>query len=452
MPTSSKPDIAKLAFAFSCLLLVFGAGFSVRHFEMLPYRILRSGVAAVRQVFAERSTLTGVRPQELTQPARRVGKGITVNKAGQTQPGLTFITSFFDSGNEMRLVRLDGSVVHRWPVKFFEIFPNRDHVDKADLPQSEWNLDVHGSLALPDGSIVFNFEGLGSVKLDRCGTVQWTLPRITHHSIERSQDGGFWIPSGTLLKKDSPFPALTPPYFNEKILKVSAEGKVLRELSVLQILFKNHMEAHLFTNGLYGIKLASNDLTHLNDVEELDSSMASAFPQFRAGDLLVSLRNLNMVMVVDPLTEKVKWHQVGPWIKQHDPDFLASGKIAVLANNDDGSPTGTILGGSKIIETNPATGENTVRYGDGPNQNWYSFRRGKIQYLPNGDILIADSESGRVVEINPAGEIVWEFINRYDDKFVAVIRGATRYPEDYFTVKDWSCNVLRSNNPAQGEK
>jgi hypothetical protein len=64
---------------------------------------------------------------------------------------------------------------------------------------------------------------------------------------------------------------------------------------------------------------------------------------------------------------------------------------------------------------------------------------GKQQYLPNGDVLIADSESGRAIEVDPRGEIVWEFVNRYDADYVAEIWGAERYPEDYFAVTDWSC-------------
>jgi hypothetical protein len=35
--------------------------------------------------------------------------------------------------------------------------------------------------------------------------------------------------------------------------------------------------------------------------------------------------------------------------------------------------------------------------------------------------------------------VVWEFVNRYDDADAALMTGATRYPEDYFTVDDWTC-------------
>ena len=442
-----KPDLPKLLFALSCVLLVFTCGFVVRHYELFPYSLIAAGAHSVRQVFSERETLARIRPKDLTRLDKGTANGVTVNKAG-TEPGFTFMDSFFaDGDNEVRLMRLDGSVVNRWPMRFFKIFPSQAHIDSAFRPQSEWNAQSHGALALPDGSIVFNFEGMGTAKLDRCGAVVWTVPRMTHHSVEQSQDGGFWIPARNLVRDRSPFPLMKPIYISDLILKVSADGKVVDEISVLDVIFKNGLAAFLFANGLPSVQLASNqgfdgvDPVHTNDVEELTSKMAAGFPQFRAGDLLVSLRNLNMIIVMDPVTRKVKWHQTGPWLKQHDPDFQAHGRISVFDNNDDGTPTGSILGGSHIMEVDPATGKTSIRYGGTPEQHWFSHRRGKHQYLANGNVLIADSETGRIIEVTPKGDIVWEYVNRYDDQSVAVVRGATRYPENYFTVKDWKCPV-----------
>ena len=444
--------VAKLAFYSSCLLLVFVAGFGVRHYRVFPYSLIKGGINSVRQVYGERETLTGKRPLNLTSPSKRPGRGVTRNRQGETAPGLTFVTGFFDGHHEMRLLRLDGSVVHSWRARYFETFPNQDHVERDQLPKTEWNFALHGSLVLPDGSVVFNFEGLGTAKLNLCGEVQWTLPIMTHHSVEPSPDGGFWVPGMDIVTKSSPFPLLKPPYTHDKILKVSPDGKVLKEISTLNLFFKNDLLGVLLSNSMTRAKLSSRDITHLNDIEELDARMARSFPQFRPGDLLVSLRNLNLVLVLDPETEVVKWHQTGPWLKQHDPDFLPSGKISVVNNNDDGTDEGSILGGSRILEVDPATGDTADRYGSMPGQKWYTFRRGKHQYLPNGNVLITDSESGRVIEVNKQGEIVWEFINRFDDQYVAILSGAIRYEEDYFKVKDWSCGTIVRDTPAKSEE
>ena len=56
---------------------------------------------------------------------------------------------------------------------------------------------------------------------------------------------------------------------------------------------------------------------------------------------------------------------------------------------------------------------------------------GKHQPLPNGNILITETEGGRAFEVTPNGETVWSFVNRYDDKAVAIIEQAERYAEHY---------------------
>ena len=37
--------------------------------------------------------------------------------------------------------------------------------------------------------------------------------------------------------------------------------------------------------------------------------------------------------------------------------------------------------------------------------------RGAVQQLPNGNVLIPESQDGRVLEVEPQGQIVWEFLN-----------------------------------------
>jgi len=111
----------------------------------------------------------------------------------------------------------------------------------------------------------------------------------------------------------------------------------------------------------------------------------------------------------------------------------------VFSNNNDRTEDGSRLGGSTIIEVDPVSGETRVRYGGVANQKMYTRLRGNHQTLANGNTLIVESDAGRVFEINPAGDIIWKFINRYDADHVAYVNDALRYPPDYFKVGDWSC-------------
>lgn len=124
---------------------------------------------------------------------------------------------------------------------------------------------------------------------------------------------------------------------------------------------------------------------------------------FDAGDLLLSFREPNLLTVLDGDDGRLKWWSTGPWIKQHDPDFTADGKISVYSNNPS-------KGRSEILQIDPATNEisNPLYYG---NVRFYSRTMGKHQYLPNGNVLIVVPDEGRVLEATSDGDLVMEFDN-----------------------------------------
>ena len=196
----------------------------------------------------------------------------------------------------------------------------------------------------------------------------------------------------------------------------------------------------LLDAGLEGI-IKSNvprfdDVFHLNDVEILKKSMAPAFPMFAAGDIMLSGRNTNEIIVLDGKTHKVKWWRVGPMHGQHDPDFQPNGEITMLDNrtaNPASKKNGYTGGGpgSRIIAINPSTYDYRELYTSNQYNKFYSAYRGKHQMLANGNILVTESEAGRVFEATPDGKIAWEVVSKYDDKSVGWLTSATRYPESY---------------------
>lgn len=429
-----KLGFAEGLFVFACVTALFGYGVVVGRYQVFPFSALQFARTSLVQVFEERESLLSTRPTEFLNPIRYPGNGVTRYDRHRAAPGLTLITSFFEGGPQIRLVRADGSVVRRWPVRFYDLFPRPDHIrPEASVPQTNWNAEIHGALALPDGSVVFNFSYFGTAKLDRCGRVQWTLPHMTHHAVSSAADGTLLIPSSRYVPESSRFPSLHPPYREDTVLRVSQSGQVLSEISIPDVLYRNNYQGVLFQRG------ATGDLTHVNDVEELSPDLAGRFPMFAPGDLMVSMRFGSKILVMDRKGLRMKWYQSGPWRGQHDPDFLPNGKILVYNNNADGTETGSIFGGGNIMEVDPVSREVTFRYGTADGQRMYAPEQGSHQELPGGNLLIVESRTGRAFEVEPDGAIVWEFINRYDDTAVATITGATRHPEDYFAVSDWSC-------------
>ena len=440
-PPRKGRDLSKIAFAISAAFFIFTYGVAVGTFQLFPFRLIQNGWYSTRAMRDDLSTALGLRPGYFLAPARYTSAGVTRHDRARTAPGLTLLQGFVDGGNELRLIRADGSVIHRWPVKFFDLFPDPTHIAPAiKIPKRDWNAGTHGAQILPDGSVVFNFDYAGTVKLDRCGRLQWTMPRMTHHSVEESEDGGFWIPSERYVENGSPFPEFKPPYAADTVLKVSSTGTIVMEISVLELLFKNNLQGLLLMSNPM-MPVPNQFIPHLNDVEELSSTLAGRFPQFAAGDLLLSLRGLNLLMVVDPNTLKVKWHQVGQWLAQHDPDFEPNGTISLFNNNNAETQIDPALRHSTILEVDPTTGATSVKYGEGPHQRMYSEILGKHQYLDfdGGHWLITEATAGRVFEVNSAGDLIWEYVNRFNDREVAMIFDALRYPDQYFTVKDWTC-------------
>ena len=136
-------------------------------------------------------------------------------------------------------------------------------------------------------------------------------------------------------------------------------------------------------------------------------------------------------MVFDPDTEVIQWYQHGPWLRQHDPDFLPDGTISIFNNRTD-------FGSSNIMIIDPVTRQVEIAYEGTRARPFYTAIRGKHQYLANGNLLITSSQAGRVFEVTPAGEIVWEYVNRYDRDRVAIVSNAIRYDPTYFDVDAWS--------------
>ncbi|MGH9196230.1 MAG: arylsulfotransferase family protein, partial [Acidimicrobiia bacterium] len=251
-----------------------------------------------------------------------------------------------------------------------------------------------------------------------------------------------WVPGRRLRKTPvDEFPNVPAPFQEEYILKISPDGEVLREISILDVVFGSKYEGVLFANGAHAAQVEvplDHDFTHLNDIEVLAPQMAQAFSLFEAGDLLVSLRNVNLLLVLSPESKQIKWSMTGPYLRQHDPDFLPTGRISVFDNRRGG---GKIFGGSRILELDPITGKVVTVYGDRDDEQFYTETMGDHQRLPNGNILITESEAGHAFEVTAEGEVVWSFVNRWDDDSVASIGRAVRYPERYMaSMKQEACH------------
>lgn len=378
-------------------------------------------------------------------------EGARVLQASEMQSGLTLVTSAWKAPDGwdvgLQLIGRNGEVVHEWLVDRMELFP-----EGLGYRKDPWQADIQGTYLFPNGDVLLNLVYVGMVRLSACGEVRWKLAEGTHHSIARADDGTFWVPGvsqgrrGRSERYPKGFPGLANDLWLDRILQVSPNGTLLRDVNVLDVLYENGLEYLFFKYAtLHG------DVTHLNDVEPLPSSMAETYPLFEAGDLLVSLRYLNLVFVVDPASWEVKWYTTGPFIAQHDPDFIGGGWIGVFDNNRDFN-RGTVLGGSRIVAIRPHTGAVEVRFPTRRSTPFYTRLRGKWQQLPNGNMLLTETQAGRAVEVGSEGQTVWEWVHEpYKISQVPAVTKAHRYDLTSSEVASWPCSQVDSGRPS-GQK
>lgn len=430
---SSSLSFAKAWFALSVLALAFGYGFASHAWGLFPKTLVEQ---AWRQAYWRVSGGTGADSHMEVYDK----EGAKVLGSGKIQPGMTAITSWWETPNGPRvgikLVDREGKVLHKW-------LADREEVFEGSLLQrrNPTGTDIQGSLLLPDGDVVVNLEYVGMARLNSCGKVEWTLTEGNHHSVALGENGSFWVPgvSQKLRTGTERYPDLPglEPIWLDRILNVSAEGKVLRDIKVVDVLYENDLE-HFF----FRYNQTEGDVTHINDVEPLSPSMAEEYPLFEAGDLLVSLRHINLVFVFDPETMEVKWHASDPFIYQHDPDFIGGGWVGIFDNNRvRGKATGE---GSRIIAFQPHTDSTKVLFQGKHLDRFYTGHRGKWQMLENGNMLLTEEEAGRAVEVSSDGKPVWEWIHESYDSKVPSVTKATRHDVTREEIASWPCSSVDS--------
>ena len=134
---------------------------------------------------------------------------------------------------------------------------------------------------------------------------------------------------------------------------------------------------------------------------------------------------------------------------QHAPVALANGNILTFDNGN--FRTGAHVPFSRVLEIDPATNAVVWSYADEMVNAFFTAFMGNAQRLPNGNTHITESATGRLFEVTPAGEVVWEYIipwfAQYPDAAARANRAGTsqqRLP-DLSLQRASSCHGSRHN-------
>jgi len=309
--------------------------------------------------------------------------GVLRHEPERAWPGLNLYSSRKDSGAQ--LIDMDGAVVHRW-----------------SLPEAvsggPWQ-HVH---LLADGSLLVLVKDVRLLRIDAASNVMWTYEARVHHDLDVDDDGRIHV----LTRRPEARPELNTRFevLVDHVTTLTPEGDVAAERSVLDAMLDSDVRwllpatSHLSPRTREEREITL-DVLHTNHVERLDGSVAHLDPRFAEGNLLLSMRNIDAVVILDP--DGVVWLW-GPsnLSLQHHPVLLDDGHVLLFDNG---------LERSRVLEVDPRT--DTITWEHAPRSGFFSATRGSNQRLPNGNTLITESDTGYVIEVTPRGEIVWRFAN-----------------------------------------
>jgi len=449
----------KAWFALSLVVLSFGYGFASHAWGLFPKTYI---VSFANQAGQQASEFWGAEAEKFTTPRVYDRAGVRVVDSSAVQPGLTLMVGSWqwDSAEGLepgaKLIDRTGRTVHEWHPDRGALFGGTAlETLKGGLPSTA---KFHGSHLLSNGDLLLALNYIGLLRIDACGNVKWKLEEGIHHSVARAEDGSFWVPATSAKRRTKTeqnpngFPGLNTSVWMDRLLHISEDGTVLDDINVLDVLYANDLKRYVRkAHGRNAFTPDNGDPTHVNDIEPLPSSLAHEYPLFEAGDLVVSLKHPNLVLVLDPASRTVKWStDSGPsdghhLIQQHDPDFMGEGWIGVFNNREDLTDRGTMLGGSQILAFQPHTDSVKVLFPTSRSGTIYTRNRGKWQYLKNGNLLLTESNAGRAVEVTAHGQVVWERIHQpYSESEVPFLTEATRYDLTRSEVTSWSCSSVQA--------
>ena len=269
-------------------------------------------------------------------------------------------------------------------------------------------------LLLDNGDLIVHSSS-PLLKLDICSKVKWIVDDAYHHSNELDAEGNIWVPSWSYPIKtkgvsldynNKAINAFEPFFHDDAINKISNDGEVLFSKTIISILQENNLEHLIFPIG------ENKDPIHLNDIQP--TLKDSKF--WKKGDVFLSMRNISLVMLYRPSTNKIIWHKQFPWVNQHDVDIINNHQISIFDNNSDDFLKAYVDGSNETLIYDFEKDEVFSPYREAFLKNEIKTKmEGLSEILKNGDIFVEETSWGRIIRMDKKGNIKWQFINREEN-------------------------------------
>ncbi len=312
-------------------------------------------------------------------------------------------------GPEAYLIDMEGEVVHRWSTpgaliwSRAHLFPNGDVVVITRKPARLYRLNR-------DSELVMRYR------------------KPAHHDFDVRPSGAIYV----LVRNAVMLPEIRDgaPTLDDAVALIDPMGHEYRRVSIVDAFMHSERYAAWFEE----LELPEGaDIFHTNSIE--------VFERDGRTQALLSLRSISTLAILDIASREIVWALTGPWRMQHEAQFVGD-NVLLFDNLGLGEQ-------SRVIEIDPDTAEIVWSYTE---EGFFSKGAGAQQRLPNGNTLIVESENGRIIEIDPSSEIVWEYVNpeTVDDagETILGILRAERLPADF--PLDWLEGAAGVRKPSRG--
>lgn len=354
--------------------------------------------------------------------------------------------------------------------------PKYGFQDQIDLVQVDW-----------DGNITWKFDRYELVE-DPDEKPTWMARQ--HHDFQRAGNPvGYYVPgmnpqvdSGNTLilsHKNVKNPKITDKMLlDDSILEVTWDGEIIWEWICSEHFDQMNFsqEALNIMNRYPGIRnMRVGDWMHINSMSTLRSNkwFDAGDQRFHPDNIIWDGRQTNITAITDKQSGKLVW-QIGPdydrgeysslgqIIGQHHAHMIpkglpGEGNILIFDNGgwagygapNPGAPMGfnnALRDYSRIIEFDPISYEMVWQYTPTEvdfkqpfdSARFYSPFISSVQRLPNGNSLITEGSGGRIFEVTPEHEIVWEYICPYWGKIMNInmVYRAYRVPYEWIPQLD----------------
>jgi len=257
------------------------------------------------------------------------------------------------------------------------------------------------------------------VRLDAHSALIWAHPAVPFNDlwVSPDEDRILFIEK---LATSRPDLRAGEPILEDWIVTLDGEGRELSRFSLLAALERSPFRGLLQPLG------ETADIFHTNTIELLDGPGTSPTGPFAAGNLLVSMREIDLLAVLDPAGASVLWAVRGPFRHQHEPSLLPDGRLLLFDN------LGLGPNRSRAIAFAPELAGEIETLWPPENVAFSSQQMGSAARLANGNLLVVESERGAAFEIDGDGAVVWEFRSPHRagarNELVAVLPDLVRLP------------------------